>query len=169
VKADESWVKEENWEVESQAHDDSYLDEYEQAPLQKRSRGRPRKRPRQAPVRPSMPPALAAALAGQERMVLYLLSASVASIFFMSILVAARVGDLPAAIPIHLDAAGVPDLWGTPSTVWRVVLAATMITIMNAIVAWFLAPRDAFLGRILAGSSLLAHVLAWIALFLLLW
>jgi hypothetical protein len=116
-----------------------------------------------------MPPALAAALAAQDRSALYLIGASAVSILFMSFMLAARIGDLPEVIPIHLDAAGSPDLWGTASTLWRIVLAAIMITVINAITAWFLSPRDPFIGRFLVGSSLLAQVLAWIALFLLLW
>jgi hypothetical protein len=116
-----------------------------------------------------MPPALAAALAAQDRGALYLIAASVVSIFFMSVMLATRIGDLPEVIPIHLDAAGSPDLWGTASTLWRIVLAAVMITVINAIAAWFLSARDPFIGRFLVGSSLLAQVLAWIALFLLLW
>jgi hypothetical protein len=116
-----------------------------------------------------MPPALAAALAAQDRSVLYFLGIEVVSIFFMSLLLMARIGDLPDMLPIHLDAAGSPDLWGTPATLWRIVLAAAMITIINSIAAWFLSPRDPFIGRFLVGSSLLAHLLAWIALFLLLW
>jgi hypothetical protein len=169
---EEEWTSEESWEAEPASYGDEYLDEYDYPPQpRRRSRGggRARSRQRPTPRPPAMPPALAAALAAQDRGSLYLLAASAVSIFFMSLMLASRIGDLPETIPIHLDAAGVPDLWGTASTLWRIPLAAVMITLINAITAWFLSPRDPFIGRFLVGSSLLAQVLAWIALFLLLW
>jgi hypothetical protein len=87
----------------------------------------------------------------------------------MTLLLAARIGNLPDIIPIHLDASGTPDLWGTRSTLWRVPLAATMILLINTATAIYIAGRDPFAARFLVGSALLAQVIAWIALFLLLW
>jgi hypothetical protein len=172
VPLEEDWGYEEAWETEQVPYGEEYLDEYDYVPAPRRrsrSGGRARGRPRPAPRPPSMPPALAAALAAQDRSVFYFVGAAGVSILLMSLVLMARVGDLPDTVPIHLDAAGSPDLWGTPSTLWRIVLAATMITFMNTIAAWFLSPRDPFIGRFLVGMSLLAHVLAWIALILLLW
>jgi hypothetical protein len=169
---EEDWGYEETWEAQQVPYEEVFFDESDYAPAPRRRSGgggRARGRPRPAPRPPSMPPALVAALAAQDRTVLFFIGAAGVSILFMSLLLMARVGDLPDMLPIHLDAAGSPDLWGTPSTLWRIVLAATMITLMNSIAAWFLSPRDPFVGRFLVGSSLLAHLLAWIALFLLLW
>jgi hypothetical protein len=170
--AEEQWSYEESWPAEEIEYSDDYYEEDDGPPRpRRRTRGGARSRggPRPAYRAPSMPPALTAAIAAQDRSALYLLGASVVSIFLMSLMLAARVSDLPGMIPIHLDASGTPDLWGTPSTLWRIVLASVMITVINVITAWFLSPRDAFVGRFLVGSSLLAQLIAWIALFLLLW
>jgi hypothetical protein len=46
---------------------------------------------------------------------------------------------------------------------------AAMLTFANLIAAFFLARRDAFTGKFLLSTSLLVHLLAWIALIQILW
>jgi hypothetical protein len=98
-----------------------------------------------------------------------LLGVGIGGILIMTLVVAARIGNLPDIVPIHLDASGTPDLWGTSSTIWRIPLAVTMITVINTITAWYISAREPFAARFLVGSAILAQVIAWIALFLLLW
>jgi hypothetical protein len=169
----DEWALETEWEAEEVAFEDEYYeDEYNYAPPRRRAGlSRTRGRPRPAPRPPSMtvPPAIGAAIAAQDRSVLGLLGVATGGILLMTLVLASRLGNLPDVLPIHLDASGTPDLWGTKTTLWRIPLAATMITLINTVTAWYLTPRDPFAARFLVGSALLAQVIAWIALFLLLW
>ena len=80
-----------------------------------------------------------------------------------------RLDSLPDWIPIHLNAEGDPDLWGTSSTLWRIPLMAFVLTIMSLFVAWYLWRRDQFAARFTLLSTLLIHALSWIALVNFVW
>ncbi|MER3437152.1 MAG: hypothetical protein C4346_05915 [Chloroflexota bacterium] len=116
-----------------------------------------------------VPAALSAVLLAQDRLVLGVLGGSTLSLLVMALVISLRNNALPAWIAIHINAAGNPDRWGTPATVWRVPLMAAMLTVMNLIAGTFLARWDRFAARFLLGSSILIHVLAWMALIGLLW
>lgn len=87
----------------------------------------------------------------------------------MAATVAGRIGSLPDWIPIHLNAEGEPDLWGTASTLWRLPLMVLMLSIMSGVVAFYLWKRDLFAARFTLASTILIHVLGWIALVNLVW
>jgi hypothetical protein len=87
----------------------------------------------------------------------------------MAAVVANRIGQMPDVVALHLNAAGVPDLWGTRESLWRLPLATAMLSIMNVVAGAFLLGRDAFVARFLVASSLLVNVLAWIAVVLVFW
>lgn len=116
-----------------------------------------------------MPAAVGAVLLSQDRLVAGVLGGSALSLLLMAMTISLRNNALPAWIAIHINAAGEPDRWGTPATVWRVPLMAAMLTIMNVIAGSFLARWDRFAAQVLLGSSILIHVLAWMALIGLLW
>ncbi len=116
-----------------------------------------------------VPAAVSAVLLSQDRLVAGVLGGSVLSLLLMAIVISLRNDALPAWLAIHINAAGNPDRWGTPATVWRVPLMAAMLTVMNLIAGSFLARWDRFAAQFLLGSSLLIHVLAWMALIGLLW
>lgn len=167
----EDWLYESEWEPDAYASED-IEDDYAAAPPRRRSgASRARGRALAAPRAPSItvPPAIGAVISAQDRSVLGLFGVAAVGLLLMTLLVGSRIGNLPDVFPIHLDASGAPDLWGTQSTIWRVPLAAAMITLINTIVALYMSPRDPFVARFLVGSALLAQVIAWIALFLLLW
>lgn len=116
-----------------------------------------------------VPAAVGAVLLSQDRLVAGVLGGSALSLLLMAMIISLRNDTLPAWIAIHINAAGNPDRWGTPATVWRVPLMAAMLTIMNLIAGSFLARWDRFAAQFLLGSSILIHVLAWMALIGLLW
>jgi len=80
-----------------------------------------------------------------------------------------RVGAQPGAIELRLDANGAPDLWGTPSTLWRLPVIATLLALMNVAVAAVIAPGDRFGARFAIGAGLLVQVLLWVAFLGLAW
>ena len=83
----------------------------------------------------------------------------------MAIVLATAGTGLPAVLVQHLDAAGIPDRWGPPRTLWRIPLIVVGVTAMNATLAWFLARSDRFAGRFTLATALVVQLLAWIALF----
>jgi hypothetical protein len=83
--------------------------------------------------------------------------------------VAARQGKLIDWMPIHLNAAGAPDRWGSPTTLWRLPLMVVMVTLMGAVLAWFAAKRDAFAVQFVLAATLLIQALCWIALINMAW
>ena len=50
---------------------------------------------------------------------------------------ATAMGRLPDVMVMHLDPAGFPNGWGTPTVLWRLPLIAGMSLLMNLVVAWF--------------------------------
>ncbi len=132
------------------------------------SRTRRRARSQSGPTL-RVPAAVSAVLIAQDRLVLGILGGSALSLLVMALVISLRNDALPAWIAIHINAAGNPDRWGTPATVWRVPLMAAMLTVMNVIAGTFLARWDRFAAQFLLGSSILIHVLAWMALIGLLW
>lgn len=93
----------------------------------------------------------------------------VGSLVLMIVVSAVRVGSVAPWLPIHLNAEGTPDLWGSRSALWRIPLMAGMATVMAGALAWFMSSRDAFVARFAFLSALLIQALCWIGLIHLLW
>ncbi len=83
--------------------------------------------------------------------------------------IAAGSADLPDWFPIHLDAAGNPDLWGTDSVLWRIPFGAFMALIMSLVIAAFLWSRDRFAARLAITGTAAVQILAWVALIDFIW
>lgn len=107
--------------------------------------------------------------APQMRFIAAVAGIGLISLVFMAATVAGRMGSLPDWIPIHLNAEGTPDKWGTSSTLWRIPVMVVFVSLMSAAVAWAVGKRDAFAVRFALGSTLLIHALCWIALVNLAW
>jgi hypothetical protein len=100
----------------------------------------------------------------RDRPAMVMLGVAAFSAAVMAAVMSNRLDALDRGLPIHIGAAGFADRWGSPAVLWRIPLLATMITLMNASAAWFLAPSDRFASRFLIAASLVVHLLAWIAL-----
>jgi hypothetical protein len=161
--------------------DSTYLgaygdDEYPDVPITPRQ-SRTRRRPIVADRRAGPPrtPAtrqiggLIAAAGPQTRLIVGVGGFVLLSLVFMAATVAGRMSSVPDWIPIHLNAEGEPDLWGTSSTLWRIPLMVLMLSIMSGAVALYLWKRDQFAARFTLASTLLIHMLSWIALVNLVW
>lgn len=171
LEAESYGVVEDDWE--SRAHPDA--DDIYAPPTRRRSPGargggesrrrrssrttRERKAPSVSLPRPAVPDSMLAAVVG----------GSVVGLVLMAVALALRVGDLPSWIPIHLNASGDPDRWGSPNTLWRIPLAVAMCTIMSLVVAVLIWKRDAFAARFVVASSVLIQLLAWVAVIDALW
>lgn len=163
--------------------DDSYLggfapgeyDDLPPVPREQRSRRRApastNERRATAPRTPATQQigGLIAAAAPQTRLIVGIGGFALLSLVFMAATVAGRMSSLPDWMPIHLNAEGRPDLWGSSSTLWRIPLMAVMMTLMSAGVAWYLWKRDPFAARFTLASTVLIHALTWVALINLVW
>jgi hypothetical protein len=95
--------------------------------------------------------------------------ASLLSLVLMAATIAAGAGDLPDWFPIHLDASGDPDLWGTSDALWRIPFGVLIALVMSLVIAAFLWKRDRFAARTAIAGTALVQVLAWVALLDFVW
>jgi hypothetical protein len=112
-----------------------------------------------------MPSARASGGLAGDSLSLGLLGIGVLSVLLMAIVLATQAGKLPPQFVQHLDAAGIPDRWGSARVLWRIPLLALGVTAMNGVLAWFLARRDRFASRFVLAAALFVQIIAWIALF----
>ena len=100
-----------------------------------------------------------------DRTALTLLGAAVLSAAVMALVLSSQIPNLAPSLTLHLDAAGIADRFGPPQVLWRLPLLATMATLINLVLAWFLARSDRFAARFLLAATLVVHLIAWVALF----
>ena len=134
-------------------------------PAASRPRRAAERRPRPAPGLPpvKMPAFVSQADMATDRSALGLLAVALLSLLLMAVVLGSQLGRLANPAVLHLDAAGIPDRWGPPTVFWRIPLLAGMVTLINLVLAWFLAPRDRFLARFVLAASLVVQLLAWVA------
>ena len=118
-------------------------------------------------ARPAVTIAVPRVVAGSslvaDQTALALIGINAASVLVMGMILAVRMGSIPSATVIRIDAAGNPDLWGPPSVLWRLPAMSLFITIMFLVVAWFLHPIDRFAARFALGAAFVAQLVAWAA------
>lgn len=122
-------------------------------------------RPRPSRREFRFPTGLASTEFFSDRIAVGLVALNVVSLLLLAIALATTSGSMTAVLVQHLDAAGLPDRWGSPRILWRIPLLAAGITAMNTALAWFLAPTDRFASRFTLASALVVQLVAWIALF----
>jgi len=105
----------------------------------------------------------------QTRLIAFIGGIVMVSLVLMAATLLGRLSSLPEWIPIHFNAEGEPDRWGTNETLWRIPLMAFVFTVMCGLVAWYLRSRDAFGARFLVMSAVLIQVTSWIAVVNFVW
>ena len=148
---------------DSYAYDDGYEDDfgtYDQPTRPQRARA-----PRPQFTMPSLPPAIANAPLFSDTTALGIIGLATASLAAMAILVANRVDTLAPSFATHVTASGVFEHFQSESALWRLPLLATMCTLMNIAIAWFVAPIDRFATRFVLVAAIVVQLIAWIALF----
>lgn len=119
--------------------------------------------------RPTLPPAVAQADLVNDQASLGIIGLNVFSLGLMAVFVANRIDTLPEVIATHVSASGLLGNFTTRSAVWQIPLLAGMLSLMNVAAAWFIASVDMFAGRFLLAASILVQLIAWVALFRILW
>ncbi|MBX3069875.1 MAG: hypothetical protein KF883_05195 [Thermomicrobiales bacterium] len=145
--------------AEAAYHDDARYPE----PVNPARRPSRTREPRQRPAVSVPMPAI------NDGITIAAVAASLLSIVFMIASIAAGSGGLADWFPIHLDASGNPDVWGTKDTLWRIPLGSLIALLMALVVAALLWKRDRFAARFALFGTLLLQVLAWVALIDFIW
>jgi hypothetical protein len=104
-----------------------------------------------------------------DQVSLVLIGTTLFSLLLMWITVANRFGSLPNVMELRYGPEGVPSLVTGPRALFRLPLLATIVTIMNVLVAWFISAGDRFAGRLIVAAAGLVHLLIWIAIAALVW
>jgi len=135
------------------------------SPVTSRRRPPPRSARRPVLTVPSiaMPRFVAEADLTRDRVGLVLLGVAVFSAALMAAIMSNLVGRVNPIIGIHVDAAGFTDRWADATSLWRIPLLVSMVTLINLTIAWFTASFDRFAARVLLGGTLLVHLVAWMA------
>lgn len=100
---------------------------------------------------------------------LVMIGISILSVALMSFLVSDRMSVLGDTIATHVSASGDPENIRGRDAIWNIPLMAGMLMLMNIAAAWFISRIDGFASRFLLAAGLLAHFVAWVALFKYLW
>jgi hypothetical protein len=71
---------------------------------------------------------------------------------------------IPSVIPLHWNAHGDPDQFGTPRDLWRLPLIAVVVLVLNTALATVALTIDRFMARFLTAATPVVQILAFVAL-----
>ncbi len=134
-----------------------------------RSRSRGIAPPALSLPRPRVPSVIAHADLVNDPLALALVGVGAFGLLVMATVMGNRLDALPGVVELRFDAAGVPYRWGVPRTLWNLPLLATVITLMNLAVAWFVSPHDRFASRFCVAAALVVQLLVWVPVIRFLW
>lgn len=150
---------------ETDAFDDELIDERMATRGTRRSPSMPSMPKLSMPALPrlTVPQSVSQAALFSDIVSLTLIGVGVLSLAAMAILVANRIGTLPEAIPTHVSASGVLEQLRSRRALWNLPLLSTMLTLMNVVIALFVARIDRFASRFILGAALVVQFVAWVA------
>jgi hypothetical protein len=76
--------------------------------------------------------------------------------------------DIPPSLTLHWNAEGMPGRIGEPREVWILPLIAAIVLLANVGLAWSIAQFDRFAARLTLSSTVITHIVLWIALLMIL-
>ena len=163
---EDSFIDEEDW-YEEEAAAGAYSPRRARAPRQARSLPRPAismpKRPNIP--RPVMPSRVKEAALVQDQPALILFGTLLLSAVAMALLTMNRVDSLAPGFATHISASGIREAFRSETALWQLPLMAGALLLMNAVLAWVLAQYSRFSARFVLGTSIIVHVLLWVAFF----
>jgi hypothetical protein len=86
----------------------------------------------------------------------------------MVIYVLVQYQDIPPSLTLHWNVDGLPGRVGEPREIWILPIIAGMVLVANIALAWSIAMFDRFAARLMLGSTIIVHLVTWIALIMLL-
>jgi hypothetical protein len=76
--------------------------------------------------------------------------------------------DIPPSLTLHWNVDGLPGRVGEPREILVLPLIAALVLIANVGLAWSIAQFDRFAARLMLSSTIVVHVVTWIALLMIL-
>ena len=76
--------------------------------------------------------------------------------------------DIPPSLTLHWNAEGLPGRVGEAREIWILPLIAGIVFLANIGLAWSIAQFDRFAARLTLSSTVIAHIVIWIALLMIL-
>ena len=86
----------------------------------------------------------------------------------MSLYILVQYQDIPPSLTLHWNVDGLPGRVGEPREIWFLPTIAGLVLIANIGLAWSIALFDRFAARLMLGSTIIVHIVTWIALLMLL-
>lgn len=114
--------------------------------------------------RPTVPASVRNAALIQDRNALILFGVLLLSVLAMAVLVMNRVENLAPGFATHITASGLREEFRSEEALWQLPLMAGALLLMNGVAAWFFATYSSFSARFLLATSVLVHLLIWVAL-----
>lgn len=151
-------------EDETYAPYEEYEDDFSEYDAPRAPARTPRPRPQVSMPSIKMPAAISQAELVSDLPSLSLIGASVASLAAMAILVANQSSSLAPEFATHVSASGILENFASESAIWQLPLLATAFTLMNVVIAWFVAGLDRFASRFILMGALLVQLVVWVAL-----
>jgi hypothetical protein len=82
--------------------------------------------------------------------------------------IAMQYDDIPPSLTLHWNVDGLPGRIGEPREIWILPVIAGLVLFANLGLAWSVAQFDRFAARLLMSSTLIVHIVTWLALIMLL-
>ncbi|MEX2426581.1 MAG: PH domain-containing protein [Thermomicrobiaceae bacterium] len=86
----------------------------------------------------------------------------------MAMLILVQYQDLPSSLTLHWNVDGQPGRIGEPQEIWILPVIASLVLVANVGLAWSIALFDRFAARLMLSSTLIVHLVTWIALLMIL-
>lgn len=99
----------------------------------------------------------------EDSVAIGILAATVALTLGLIAYILTRYSALPATIPLHWNAAGVPDRVEPRRAIWTIPLIGVLVALANLGLAWSVARFDRFAARFLLAATCLVDLVAWVA------
>jgi hypothetical protein len=86
----------------------------------------------------------------------------------MAMFILVQYQDIPQSLTLHWNVEGLPGRVGEPREIWVLPIIAALVLLANVGLAWSIALFDRFAARLMLGSTLIVHMITWVALVMLL-
>jgi hypothetical protein len=86
----------------------------------------------------------------------------------MALYVWLQFDDIPPSLTLHWNVDGMPGRVGQPEEIWILPFIAVLVLLANVGLAWSIAQFDRFAARLMLSSTIVVHIITWIALLMIL-
>lgn len=86
----------------------------------------------------------------------------------MAVYILLQFDDIPPSLILHWNVDGMPGRAGSPEEIWVLPVIALLVFLANIGLAWSVAQFDRFAARLMLSSTLVVHIVTWIAVIMIL-